>query len=206
VASAEPLDTAKVSAWTDPAAVAALAIDCKVGVKAVGAGDGPNPLDCGGEVFEQGCSPDLCSDSTTACRHDCRTACIPCDAACVSSCDACKAPCTDDACRTACATSCGACRQACLTTRDTCTSGVCGARDKTCQKDVVAKAKACGYSRQCAKLHACTDPIYDHCRGSKDPNCFDKAQAACYKLIAPCPAEYAGICGFAGPKFFDPNR
>lgn len=183
---AAPAPPASFVAWTDPAAIAALAADChpeKPGWDYDKHDSHEDPLSCT-LLFEQSCSYDPCVNRLQGCREGCSKTCKTCDERCGKTCDDCAAKCTSapagaaqDTCRLACAKTTGACKQACVTAIDRCATGTCAAAMSPCYVNEKAAWRAHGCS--CKKIAPCTEP----CLGSGDK------MAAC---LAACRAKFPG--------------
>jgi hypothetical protein len=173
---APPPDAGPITAWTDPAAIDALARSCAYDPTVRGRG----PLACASPI-EQACVADPCEhEEIGACHGACVSTCAACGGSCVSQCEACKAPCKDDACRRACATSCGQCRQACVTALDRCTTGHCAEEYKACRTRLVSSWIANKCDAVCKPFDACLNACARRDKEGEDCTltCYEKLPVA----------------------------
>lgn len=197
------------AAWTDPAVVAALAVDCRAqtvhdsdaAVDPIGA-RGQGALSCS-LGFEQSCVYSPCFSKNEDCRGECSGTCRTCDETCVTTCDGCKAGCKDEACKRACAEKTGACRQACLTKRDHCATAECAEKERTC--DAEEKRKWRAHKCSCRAIHPCLAACFAakercgaRCATSNDSQCWEKCESskckdACAARFRGCDVDYCAL-------------
>jgi hypothetical protein len=146
-------------AWTDPEAIAGLALDCHYEPKVNP--DDLSPMTCVLHA-EQSCVASACNLDYEDCLPGCAKACDTCAATCTSSCESCKSTCKDDACKLDCATHCGACRQRCLVEKDHCGTGDCGAKETACTKKLEADWLASDCVKKKPRFDVCRDQCVDH--------------------------------------------
>lgn len=162
--------------WTDPRAIAALAIDCDFVPPKVEPEDSmdipADPIVCQ-LAYSQSCTPDFCNIYTDECEKKCATGCSDCGTTCSKSCKTCKASCTDDACKAKCAETCGTCKESCSRTFDRCATGNCGKEASTCNANLKKLWKTQGCKTKCAS--------FETCRGNCGNKDFDACTVACGK-------------------------
>ncbi|MFO0638992.1 MAG: hypothetical protein U0183_07255 [Polyangiaceae bacterium] len=194
-----------VAAWTEPAALAVLAVDCRAEPAPRSEHDTTGPLSCA-LPFDQSCSYDPCFTKSEDCRAACGTTCQTCDQACVTTCGSCKATCKDEACTKECAAKTGACRQACLLTRDTCASAGCTEKERVC--NAVEKRNWRAHGCSCKAISPCLQGCFDtkarceeRCANSKDDSCWSKCDSpkckdACRARFRGCDVDYCATSPF----------
>lgn len=198
-----------VAAWTDPAAVDVLAIDCRAEPWTErGVANGPallptqHALSCS-LGFDQSCVYSPCFSKNEDCRGECTGSCRTCDEGCITTCDGCKVGCKDEACKKACAEKTGACRQACLSKRDHCATAECAEKERTC--DVEEKRKWRSHKCSCRAIHPCLAACFaakercsERCVTSKDDMCWEKCENpkckdACAARFRGCDVDYCAL-------------
>lgn len=194
-----------VASWTEPAALAVLAVDCRAEPAPRGDSDTAEPLSCS-LPFDQSCSYDPCFSKSEDCRAGCGTTCPTCDHACVTTCGSCKDGCKDEACIKACAAKTGACHQACLSARDTCASAGCTERERVC--NAVEKRNWRAHGCSCKAIQPCLQGCFaskarceERCANSKDDSCWAKCDSpkckdACRARFRGCDVDYCATSPF----------
>ncbi|HET9933680.1 MAG TPA: hypothetical protein VFQ35_23405 [Polyangiaceae bacterium] len=198
-----PAQAGEPSAWTDPAVVAALALDCNFKPAAPAPDEPePSPLSCASGLYEQSCIYDPCySTNQGECAPRCQKACDACSEQCSAGCGRCKARCTDDACRHECATACASCKQECLATKDRCATGTCGAEYKACIEQLTKRWVASGCEKTCKAYRDCTDKCQagPACTSSEDEKACSTCTDRCAGQVKRgCPKEFVEMCLFNG--------
>lgn len=189
-------------AWTDAAAVDALALDCNFKPAQAADQPEPSPLSCSSGLYEQSCIYDPCyATDQSQCKPRCEKSCDACSDQCSAGCGRCKARCTDDACRRECAATCANCKQGCLGTKDRCATGTCGAQYKACTELLTKRWNSSGCAKTCKAYQECTGKCQEGpaCQSSSDLKACDACSERCAAQVRRgCPQEFVDLCLFNG--------